>query len=164
LVCSTQSGRRSDWPGVLRSLEKGSEGKYSENDSTKLRVISRLARSTMLSKILTASALGGQFWIKDSARRTAACVLELGGAVSTEEASGLVHRPRDSVLRELSKSTEARSGCQLAFSTFVPNLAMGYLPPDYLRAGLPGLSPGLCGREPNSRLSAKFSKQRDDHV
>jgi hypothetical protein len=44
---------------------KGAEDITSENDSTKLRVISRLARSTMLSKIRSAHALGGQLWIKD---------------------------------------------------------------------------------------------------
>jgi len=47
------------------TTRKGLEVIYSENDSIKYRVISRLACSTMLSKILTASALGGQFWIKE---------------------------------------------------------------------------------------------------
>ena len=36
LVCSTQSGRRSDWSGVPRSLEKDRRVINSENDSTKV--------------------------------------------------------------------------------------------------------------------------------
>ena len=46
-----------------------------------IRVISRLARSTMLSKIRTAFRLSGQLWIKDLSDRSRICVLELDGAV-----------------------------------------------------------------------------------
>jgi hypothetical protein len=89
LVCSTQSGRRSDWSGVPRSLEKDRRVINSENDSTKVRVISRLARSTMLSKILTAFALGEQFWIKDQRwAKPQLCVLELDALYVLSEASG----------------------------------------------------------------------------
>jgi hypothetical protein len=67
----------------------------------------------MLSKILTASALGGQFWIKDQRRaKPLLCVLELDALYVLSEASGLAHRPRDSVLRELFKTIEVRRPCQ----------------------------------------------------
>ena len=43
----------------------------------------------MLSKILTASALGGQFWIKDQRRaKPQLCVLELDALLVLSEASG----------------------------------------------------------------------------
>jgi hypothetical protein len=55
----------------------------------KFAVISRLARSTMLSKILTAFALGEQFWIKDQRRaKPQLCVLELDALYVLSEASG----------------------------------------------------------------------------
>jgi hypothetical protein len=41
--------------------------------------------------------------------KATACVLELDALYLLSEASGLVHRPRDSVLRELSKSIESLS-------------------------------------------------------
>ena len=67
----------------------------------------------MLSKIRTAFALGEQFWIKDQRRaKPQLCVLELDALYVLSEASGLIHRPRDSVLRELFKVIEVRLSCQ----------------------------------------------------
>ena len=49
-----------------RSASKADRGKTSENDLTKMVAISRLARSTMLSKILVRSGLSRLLWIKDA--------------------------------------------------------------------------------------------------
>jgi hypothetical protein len=86
----------------------------------------------MLSKILSASRLSGQLWIKDSARHKAtACVLELGALFSSLIAWAdpalnqlnfslfsvfLAGRSKTyDVLRELFKIIETARPCQLFF-------------------------------------------------
>ena len=86
----------------------------------------------MLSKILTASALGGQFWIKDSPG-IAGCVLELDGAVciawcllsppfaciSPYLLAGFEgHSVASGVLRELFETIQTRAVCQATFFNF----------------------------------------------
>jgi len=86
----------------------------------------------MLSKIPTASALGGQFWIKDSPG-IAGCVPELDGAVCfalcllrpgrlqiVAAACFLPgHSVASGVLRELFKVIQPRGSCQATFAYFL---------------------------------------------
>ena len=66
--------------GALISLEMLNSLKLVRLTKPKVIVISRLARSTMLSKILFRSGLSRLFWIKDAvSHRLNGCVLELYG-------------------------------------------------------------------------------------
>ena len=66
--------------GALISLEMLTSLKLVRLTKPKVIVISRLARSTMLSKILFRSGLSRLFWIKDTvSHRLNGCVLELYG-------------------------------------------------------------------------------------
>ena len=83
----------------------------------------------MLSKIRTASVLDGQFWIKDQRwAKPQLCVLELDALYVLSEASGGVHRPRDSVLRELFKVIEVRIPCQHEIYRASSILPSGWVP------------------------------------
>ena len=90
LVCSTQSGRRSDWSGVPRSLEKDRRVINSENDSTKVSRHLTTGTFNYVVKdpdcIRTRRAVLDQGPTPDKAQL---CVLELDALYVLSEASGM---------------------------------------------------------------------------
>ncbi len=115
LVCSEPQDGGPRTHERLHSLERSGGYNCVRMTQPNIRVISRLARSTMLSKILTASALAGSFGSRTQEGKATSMCPRTCCAVCTGRALAtlvVAFRPRRSVLRDSPRIPNLASSCQ----------------------------------------------------